>query len=170
MSQNLVTVGRVGAPHGIRGELKLQLFLEDPDNLPLFKDWYVQFPSKKTFVPYHDFEIHEKGSQFYIAFKGVTDRDQCRQFTHALLAVPREEFPVLEGEEFYWSDLEGLSVYDQNETLLGVVAYLMETGANDVMIVKSPEQCDILIPYVYGEIVLSVDLPQKKIVVDWEPL
>lgn len=170
MRQNLVTVGRVGAPHGIRGELKLQTFLEDPDNLLRFDDWYIQFPQKSDFVAFKDFEIHEKGVQFYIAFKGVTDRDQARQFTHALLAIPRESLPQLDAEEFYWSDLEGLSVYDQNGTLLGVVDYLMETGANDVLIVKNVEKREILIPYVYGEIIRHVDLPAKKIVVDWEPL
>lgn len=168
MSSHLVTVGRVGSPHGVRGELKLQLFLEDPDHVYDFKAWQVQFPGKSQFVPFHDFEIHEKGEQFYIQFKGVTDRDECRQFTHALLAIPREELPALEADEFYWSDLEGLSVYNQNDKLIGVVDHLMETGANDVMIVNTPAGKQTLIPYVYGQIVLSVDLPSKKIVVDWE--
>lgn len=169
MGKNLVTVGRVGAPHGIRGELKLQFFLENPEQVQNFKDWHLQYPGKTDFVVFNQFKLSEKGGQYYIAFTGVTDRDQARQFTHALLAIPRSELPLLQAGEYYWSDLEGLSVYDQEDRLLGVVDHLLETGANDVLVVKNVHsQAEVLIPYVYPEIVLSVDLEAGKIIIDWE--
>lgn len=168
MSAQLVTVGRVGAPHGIGGALRLQLFLEDPNQVFQFKAWHFHFPEKTDFVPFHDFTLQEKGAQIYIAFNAIKDRDQARQFTHTLLAVPRTELSVLGPDEFYWSDLEGLAVYNQSGKFFGVVDHLLATGANDVLVVKVPGNEEILIPYVYPHIVIKVSLRDAKIIVDWE--
>ncbi len=168
MSAELVTIGRVGAPHGIEGALRLQLFLEHPEAVFDFKAWHVHFPEKSDFIPFQAFKVQEKGNQFYIRFDAVKDRDQARQFTHALLAVPRSELPPLDATEYYWSDLEGLSVYNTTGVYLGTVDHLIETGANDVLVLKTDAGTEMLIPYVYPEIVIEIDLLAKKIVVDWE--
>ena len=167
MQQDLVTVARVGAPHGVKGQLKLQLFLENPADVQGFLHFYLQKPGHSDFAPFKDFSLEAKGGQFYISFKGIHDRDIARQFTHALLAIPREDLPGLEADECYWSDLEGLTVINEAGQELGVIDHLIETGANDVLVVKKGE-AEILIPYVVPGVVKKVDLQGKKIFVDWE--
>ncbi len=166
MRDSLVTIGRVGAPHGVRGELKLQLFLENPADVRVFSRFYLQKPGQSRFEPFQDFELSEKGELTLIHFNGIQDRDIARQFTHALLAIPQEDLPTLDPDEFYWSDLEGLMVVDSQGKELGVVDHLMETGANDVLVVRQGTK-EILIPYVVPEIVKKVDLSNRTILVDW---
>lgn len=168
MATQRVIIGRVGGPHGIRGELKLQLFLEQPDQVNQFKQWFIQFPGETEFKPYVDFAVSSKGGQYYIHFNTIHDRDQARQYTHALLAIDRSELAPPGPSEFYWSDLEGLSVYNQDNQLLGTVDHLLETGANDVMVIKTISGKELLIPYVVPQIICEIDLARKLIRVEWE--
>jgi 16S rRNA processing protein RimM len=74
--------------------------------------------------------------------------------------------PETDDDQYYWSDLEGLRVLHRDGTELGTVEYLLETGANDVMVVKG--ELERLIPFVMGKVVLGVDLDRGEIEVDWE--
>ena len=74
--------------------------------------------------------------------------------------------PETERGQFYWSDLEGLRVVHRDGTELGKVAYLLETGANDVMVVQGEQER--LIPFVLDTVILGVDLDKGEIEVDWE--
>ncbi len=163
-----VVVARVGAPHGIHGDLKLHLFLEDPASIHNFKSLFIKCPQDKAFQPLRDFHIKEKGMHHTIHFVGMTDRDKARIYTHAEIAVPRADLPTPEAGRFYWDDLIGLSVFDLNQRLLGTLTSMMETGANDVMVLRTEAGQEKLIPYVRDHIVKSVDLTQKKMIVDWE--
>lgn len=163
-----LVVARVGAPHGIHGNLKLQLFLEDPASIHDFHSLFIKYPRDKAFQALKNAEISEKGNQFYIHFENMNDRDQVRVYTHAEIAVLRSELPALEEGRFYWDDLLGLSVWDLQGKLLGTVESMMETGANDVIVVKTPVGAAELIPYVQGHIVKNIDLMNKKMIVDWE--
>jgi len=82
------------------------------------------------------------------------------------IAVAREDLPQTQDGEFYWTDLEGLQVVHRDGRSLGKVAYLMATGANDVLVVEGDEEN--LIPFVMGDVILDVDLAQGRISVDWE--
>lgn len=166
---DFVVLARVGAPHGIHGQLRLQVFLEDPGSIYEFGAWYLKRGHEKSFKPFSQFEVSEKGNSFYIHFPPITDRDQAKQFTHAELAVKRSDLPRLAKDEFYWSDLIGLEVVNEADIVLGHVDSLFETGANDVMVIKaSAGEEDVLIPYVFGPIVLKVDTAAKRIHVRWE--
>jgi 16S rRNA processing protein RimM len=82
------------------------------------------------------------------------------------IAVPRSEFPEPDEDEFYWTDLIGLQVFNKDEVLLGKVDSLLETGANDVLVVKDEHGKKRMIPFV-GAIVLEVDIKAGRIVADW---
>ena len=82
------------------------------------------------------------------------------------IAVPRGALPETGKDQYYWSDLEGLRVVHRDGTVLGRVAYLLETGANDVMVVEGEQER--LIPFVTEKVVLGVDLDKGEIEVDWE--
>lgn len=171
MMEELIVVARVGAPKGIQGQLRLQLFLESSLQDYQFDQWYLKLSHQKAFqsIPNDSFSLSEKGGQAYIQFSSVTDRDESRIYTHAELAVPRALLPALPEGEYYWHDLIGLSVLNLQGEPLGVVESLMSTGANDVLVIRHSISSDpILIPYVLDHIIQSIHLKEKIIQVDWE--
>ena len=163
-SENLVTIAKVGAPHGVHGFVKLNIFTEDPDSIRQYRNWYIQL--NHQWQPLSQFELQQKGDQYQIRINNVKDRDQAKAFTNALIAVPRQQLPDIEDEnEFYWSDLQGLTVINCDGIELGKVDHLFATGANDVMVVVGNKRH--LIPFI-RTCVLEVDLAAGKIMVDWD--
>jgi 16S rRNA processing protein RimM len=118
-----------------------------------------------------------QGKGLVAQLRGCTDRDMALRFARADIAVERSALPQLEQDEYYWHQLEGLRVYaksgDGSRVLLGRVDHLVETGANDVLVVKpdtgSLDQRERLIPWVPDDVVLKVDLAQGEMLVDWDP-
>ena len=99
-------------------------------------------------------------------FDGIDDREDAAALVNCDIAIDRDDMPAAEDGSYYWSDLEGLRVVHRDGTELGHVAYLMETGANDVLVVKGERER--LIPFVAEEVILGVDLDEGVINVDWE--
>jgi len=98
--------------------------------------------------------------------QGIADRTAAEQYKGLLVAVPREQLPPTEADEYYWSDLVGLAVESQSGDKLGVVDSLLATGANDVLVVKGG-QGELLIPFI-ASVVLEVDMASQRIRVNWE--
>ena len=111
-------------------------------------------------------EGQRHGKSVIARIDGCVDRDQAAELVGTEIGVSREAMPETESDQFYWSDLEGLKVLHRDGTELGEVAYLLETGANDVMVVKGEQER--LIPFVMDKVVLGVDLDKGEIEVDWE--
>ena len=88
------------------------------------------------------------------------------------MAIKREQLPTLGKDDYYWSDLEGLQVLTESGECLGKVSHLFETGSNDVLVVKATGQSiddqERLIPYLWQDVVKSVDTQAGNIVVDWD--
>lgn len=101
----------------------------------------------------------------------MDDREIARTYSDFEICVPRSELPDLDEGEFYWHQLQGLRVIDQNDQLLGQVDHLFETGANDVLVVKpcegSLDERERLLPYT-DQCVLGIDLEQGEMRVDWD--
>jgi len=97
----------------------------------------------------------------------VEDREQARALVGANIAVERSQLPALTDDEYYWTDLVGLGVVTRDGRELGQVTGLMETGANDVLVVGGERER--LIPYIPGQVVLRVDTRAGRIEVDWDP-
>ncbi|MDF2941110.1 MAG: rRNA processing protein RimM [Gammaproteobacteria bacterium] len=160
VNDKLIVVARIGAPHGVKGDLKLQVFSESTDILD-FEQFYISL--NKTWQPLSNFSIKPLGNQYVIHFNDCQDRDLAKRYVNAELAVPREELSELESG-YYWTDLEGLKVVNIEGIDLGVVDHVMETGANDVLVLKG--QSERLIPYI-KHVIKKVDLANGLIVVDW---
>jgi 16S rRNA processing protein RimM len=111
-------------------------------------------------------EGKKHGKGVILRLDGVEDRDAAAALIDCEIAVAREVMPAAEQGVYYWADLEGLAVVHRDGTDLGRVAYLLETGANDVLVTSGkPER---LIPFILGEVVLDVDLVNGVIRVEWE--
>lgn len=111
-------------------------------------------------------EGQRHGKTVVARIDGFDDRDQAATLIGAEIGVPREALPEAEAGHYYWSDLEGLRVVRSDGSELGVLAYLLETGAHDVMVVKGEKEH--LLPFVKDKVVLDVDLEKGVITVDWD--
>lgn len=163
---NTVVVGKIGAPFGVRGWVKVHSFTEPTDNLfgyPLLMQGHA---NTWRAIEVEEFKVH--GDGFVARLSGVEDRDQAALITNAELAVLRENLPVLDEEEFYWNDLIGLTVYNQDNLELGQVKDFFETGANNVIVVQG-EKVEHLIPFVPEMFVLDINLSTKQMHVQWDP-
>lgn len=118
-----------------------------------------------SIAPVTEAKTHGKG--LVAKFKGSDDRDAAAHLNGQEIAIRRDQLPPAAEGEYYWSDLQGLEVFTTEGVSLGKVDHLLETGANDVLVVKGERER--LIPYVTGPIVKKVDLNAGTMQVDWDP-
>ena len=160
----MVIMGRIAAAHGICGWVKIQPFTEHLDSLLDYRTWWIgqeQGPWREVEVK--QCEAHNK--TLAAQLPDCTDRTAAEKLKGLLIAVPRSSLPKQGEGEYYWSDLIGLAVVNEAGVLLGTVANLLETGANEVLSVQG-DGGEILIPFVASAI-KRVDLKSKTIHVDW---
>jgi 16S rRNA processing protein RimM len=161
-----VIVGRVGAPFGVKGQVHVHSFTEPQENLIQFSEWYLNLRGAWQRMEVQSARVH--GKSFVVTLEGCTDRDAAALLTHADIGIAREDLPVLPPDEYYWTELEGLEVYTDTGQCLGLIENLFETGSNDVIVVHNEQNEEYLIPYI-DEVVLSIDLPQNRMIVHWDP-
>jgi 16S rRNA processing protein RimM len=164
MSKSVV-VGRFGRAHGVRGDITVISFTDPPHNILDYQPWLIEKNGEWQPVIIASTKLHNQDIIAHI--KGCDDRDIAKKYTNAEIAVPLDALPKLDGEEFYWSELIGLHVINQEGKALGEVIEILETGANDVLVVKG--DTEHLVPYT-NAVVLKVDIAANQILVDWEPL
>lgn len=127
---------------------------------------------KEQRVEVEDWRKHNKG--LIVKVKGFEDRDQASALVNSEIFISGESLPELPEGEFYWRDLIGMTVITNQGYNLGVVDDIMETGANDVLVVKANAKDafgkkERLIPYVEEEVIESISIEDKQICVDWDP-
>ncbi|CBL45824.1 16S rRNA processing protein [gamma proteobacterium HdN1] len=169
--RNWVVVGRFASPYGVKGWLKLYSHTEPMQNIGEYPElWELGVSGSKPLV-LEKVQFHGKG--LVAKIKGCDDRTMAESHVGCELAIPRGQLPALPEGDYYWSQLEGLSVYNESGCFLGKVDHLVETGANDVMVVKpaagSVDDRERWLPYVLGHHVLQVDLENQRMLVDWDP-
>ncbi len=160
-----VTLGRIGAPHGVRGELRVQSYARPPASILEFERWWLD--AGEGWREWARRESRVQGNAIVVALRGCDDRETAAALRHAPIAVPRAALPEPEPGEHYWFDLIGLRVETTDGIDLGVVDHLFETGANDVLVVRGKRER--LIPWVQGREVRAVEPGPGRIVVDWDP-
>ncbi|HUW50053.1 MAG TPA: ribosome maturation factor RimM [Sulfuricella sp.] len=155
-------MGRIAAPFGIRGWVKIQSFTEEFDGLLDYPVWHLGRGEQWRKVAVLESEVHSKG--LVVRLEGCNDRDAAAALKGLEIAVPREALPETGEDEYYWSDLIGLEVVNVQGEVLGKVSELLETGANDVLVVKGEREH--LLPFI-AQVILKVDLKAGRINVDW---
>ncbi len=158
-------MGRIAAPYGVRGWLRVTPYTEVVDNLLTYTPWYLGQQGGWSEVRPLEGKPHGKG--LVVRLEGCADRDAAAALTGADIAVYRSQLPKPQDDEYYWSDLIGLRVVTDNGMVLGVVDHLIETGANDVLVIHGDRER--LVPFVQGEVISSIDLDKGEIRVDWDP-
>lgn len=160
-----VTLGRVGAPHGVRGWVRVRSAARPPESILEFDTWLLA--GSDGWRAYRLLEGHARPNGIVARLEGVDDREAAAALRHAAIAVPRAALPEPAAGEWYWADLVGLAVETVAGTPLGHVDGLLETGANDVLVVRGERER--LIPWLPGRVVLRVEPEAGRLVVDWDP-
>lgn len=169
----MIVLGRIVAPFGVQGWVKVHPFGDDPAAWKKMPQWWLAEhddapPSQWKPVTLSGFRLHGKG--LVAAFREVPDRNAAEAVDGFFIGAPREALPETADDEYYWGDLVGMSVVNEAGTALGSVASLISTGAHDVLQVREGEGHDAverLIPFV-AAYVLDVSLDARQVRVAWE--
>jgi len=176
-SHDFLTLADIVGVYGIKGWLRLRVHLDDPNLLLSLPDLtLVAAPesrhSARQSVVVEALQVHGKG---HIArLSGIADRTQAEALRGCEIQVAAADFPTAGDGEVYWRDLEGLEVWcteDGSRALLGKVKRLLETGANDVLVVApcegSIDDREHLVPWIPDEVVTDIALTDRRIEVSW---
>ena len=156
-------IGKIVGAHGLRGTSKIQSYAE---SLEIFKSGatlLVRRPDGiETSYKIDWIKSHSHGA--LLALKEINTRDQAKSLIGSELYIAKTELPELEAGSYYWFDLIGLSVYTSDDRYLGRLDSIIETGANDVYVVKDEDK-ETLIPAI-GSVVRSIDIESRIIRVE----
>jgi len=161
----MLVMGRLAAPYGVKGWLRVTSYTELPENLLDYSPWYLHLQNEWQATEIVSGRTHGKG--LAVQLKGCADRDAAAALTGTDIGIYRSQLPEAEADEFYWHDLVGMQVVTRDDRVLGQLDHLLETGANDVMVIKGEQE--FLVPYIEGQVVQSVDLETRVVTVDWDP-
>ncbi len=156
-------MGRVSAPHGVKGWIKVQPFTQEIDGLLVYPQWW--FGGAGEWRQHRIAESAVHGLLVLARLEGCTDREAAAALKGAEVAIPRHLLPENREGEYYWSDLLGMEVANRRGVHLGRVAKVLETGANNVLVLEGERE--LLVPFV-DSVILAVDLAGGRLMVDWE--
>lgn len=152
-----LVVGFLRRPHGLRGELIMDVHTDFPERLK---------PGLTLFVG-DDYEPkviasrRPHGAAMLVRFRGIKTPEAAGIYRNTWVYVPAANRPALPEGEYYHHQLVGLTVVDENGNPLGVLADILETGANDVYVVKKPDGGELLLPAI-PSVILDVDLADRQ--------
>ena len=157
-SNERIIVGRVGAAHGIRGELRIIPLTDFPERFTALREVMVGDELL------HIESVKPQGKNFLMRFREYAVREDAQKLTGRLLTVARAEAVPLDDGEYYVFDIVGLTVYDEEDNELGTVENVLRTGSNDVYAVRSEDGREILIPALCT-VVRTIDVPSGRMTV-----
>jgi 16S rRNA processing protein RimM len=158
-----VVLGQVGGAFGVQGWVRIQSYTDPPDNILKFGRWQLGRAGQWREVEIEDGKLTAKGVLAKLV--GVETPEDARLATGSEIAVTRDELPKPAPGEYYWSDLEGLAAFGQNDQPLGRIEEFRATPAGTVVVIRGERQH--WVPFVKERIV-SVDLDARRVVFDWD--
>jgi len=166
---DIVVLGKIVGPYGLRGAVKVYPFADDPLGWAKLPFWWVGNENSDLGQWQRTTLVRCKGhGELLIAeLECLPDRNASEKALGLFVGVPRADLPPAAKNEYYWADLIGLEVVNTHDQTLGRVLGLIETSANDVLRVGDGDGKERLLPFV-AAVVLDVDLPAQRVRVDWE--
>ncbi len=160
-----IYLGKITGAHGIKGWLKIQSFSSPPENILTYQSWIINNKGEEDF--YSIEQGRKQNNKIVVKLEKIDDRNTAESLINSKIQILRSDLPKLSNENYYWSDLVGLSVLNSEETVIGKIESLIETGANDVMVIITLKDERILIPFVMHEIIKEVNVELSYIKIDW---
>lgn len=164
MQNKHVVIGKLGSTYGVRGWIKVQAFTEIITDVLQYTPWSIKDKGEWKTIQIESAKHHGKG--MIVKLIGYDTPEQVNKLTGKEITILHSQLPKLKKDEYYWGDLEGLTVIDQHGKVLGKVIYLITTGTNDVLIVKGKKE--FAIPYLLGDVITQIDLDKQEMLVNWE--
>ena len=156
-------MGRISAPFGVKGWVKVQPNTAATHNLLAYNTWWVGREGDWREIAVAEARVH--GRTVVARLEGCDDRDAATALRGQSVAVPRAALPGTKSGEYYWADLIGLAVVNASAQALGRITGVLQTGANDVLVVAG--QRERLIPFI-AEVIREVDLAAGVMRVEWD--
>ncbi|MGZ5028349.1 MAG: ribosome maturation factor RimM, partial [Methylobacter sp.] len=147
------------------GWVKVFSFTDPRENILTYSPWLLKKGDETKTIDVVDGQMQSK--TIVARLDGINDRDQAASLTGWDIFITQGQLPKAAKGEYYWSELIGLAVETIDGVQLGVIDSLLETGANDVIIVQGERER--VIPFLQGQTIVNVDLDAGKIIVDWDP-
>lgn len=163
--QQHISVGKISGVFGIKGWVKVFSFTDPRENILTYSPWLLKKDDETKTVSIVDGQL--QGKTIVAQLTGVNDRNQAESLMGWDIFITQDQLPKAAKDEYYWSDLIGLQVETVDGVQLGRVDSLLETGANDVIIVQGERER--VIPFLQGQTIINVDLVAGRIIVDWDP-
>lgn len=179
---DIIVLGHINGLHGVRGWVKIFSDTAPRDNILSYSPWLLRRKDEE-WRPVCVTGGRKQGKRLVAQLQGVTDREAAQQLIGAEIAILRHQLASLAADEYYWADLQGLAVETTDGIKLGVIDHMIETGANDVMVVtaqavetskeltkaglKNPQER--LIPFIQGQTIVNIDLAAGLVTVNWDP-
>ncbi len=164
-SDRKIVVGRIAGLYGVRGWVKVYSWTSPREAILGYSPWQVKLGGEWRKMPVK--AGRKQGKGVVARLEGYGDRNAAAGLLGADIAVSRFQLPETAAGEYYWADLVGLKVVTRDGVELGEVKTLIETGANDVLVVRGERER--LIPCLFGDVVVAVDLEHQWMQVDWDP-
>lgn len=158
-------MGRVLGAHGVKGAVMVASYCEPPRRLLDFTTWWLRRGDEPRAVTLVRGQDSTKG--LIVELDGVVDRDAANALKGTEIAIERALLPALRKGQYYWTDLEGLRVVNQDDVELGLVDHLFDNGAHPILVIRDGKR-ERMIPFVFDHHVVSVDLEGGLIRVDWD--
>lgn len=168
-ASDIVVVGKIGAPYGIKGWVKINSYTETPEGVFEYSPWLLADGQE-----YQVDQWRPHGKALVAKLVGIDSRDDAERIKNLDISIDEAQLPTLDDSEFYWRELTGMTVITTQGYNLGTVKDVFNTGANDVLLVKAQAkdafgQKERLIPFAFDTVVQSVDRAEKVITVEWDP-
>lgn len=161
-----IELGKVVGVWGVKGWIKLHSYTRNRIGIADYPNWWLQNKQGDP-VLFEVLNCREQGPGIVAQLKGINDPDQGMALNGHRILVKETDLPKLPEGEFYWRELIGLLVSNAEQEI-GKVSSILETGANDVLIIKREDKSEVLIPYI-NEVVINVDIEKGTMLVDWDP-
>jgi len=160
-----INVGEISGVFGVKGWVKVFSFTQPRENILSYSPWFLK--KGNSIQAFKRTAGRRQGKLVVAELEGVNDRDAAAALSGWQILIKKTQLPATAKDEYYWIDLIGLSVENLEGVKLGQVDSLLETGANDVLVVKQGDT-ERLIPFIQPQTVRQVDLEKGLILVDWD--
>jgi 16S rRNA processing protein RimM len=171
-AENLIVVGTFGAVYGIKGWLRINSFTDTMEDIFDYAPWTIQTAQGLKEVRVINSRPHSKG--YIVQVEGINTPEEAQRWVNQEILIHGDQLETLTDNDFYWKDLIGCEVLNIQGYHMGVVSSLLETGSNDVLCVQANKKdaygkIERLIPFIEDQFIVQIDLPAKKIHVNWQP-
>lgn len=160
-----LAIGKLCRPHGISGEILLEVITDFPERIRSGKTLFIG----EKHQPHKISGVRPHQENLLIHFEDINLREDVSHITNLIAYVKANEIPPLATGKHYFHEIIGMAVFDEAENELGLVTEILETGANDVYVVRPENGKELLLPAI-PDVIQKVDLENKKLIVrpqDW---